>query len=55
MCPESSEDRGNWTVHVVMPIGKGIGLWNTQLWGLHEASAEIDMVCEDLVELYLFL
>ena len=42
-------------MHVVMPIGKGIGLWNTQLWGLHEASAEIDMVCEDMVKFYLFL
>lgn len=55
VCPEPSKDRGNWTVHVVTPIGKGIGMWNTLLWGLDEASKEIDMVCENLVEIYLFL
>ena len=50
MCPESSEDRGNWMVHVVTPLGKGIGLGNTQLWGFDEPSTEINMVCENTVD-----
>ena len=41
-------------VHVVTPIGKGIGLWNTQLWGLEEASTELNMVCDNTVNLNLF-
>jgi len=55
VCPEPSKYRGNWTVHVATPIGKGTGRWNTLLWRLDEASKEIDMVYENLVELHLFL
>ncbi len=50
MSPESSEDRGIWTVHVVTPIGKGIGLGKTQLWGLDEAFTKINMVSENMAD-----
>lgn len=38
-------------MHVVTPIGNGIGLWKSQLCELDEASTDIGIVCEHLVEL----
>jgi len=42
-------------VHVVTHVGKGVGMWNTLLWGLAKAFTEVDMVCENVAEDYLFL
>jgi hypothetical protein len=53
--PEPSKGRGNWMVHVVTHVGKGVGMWNTLLWGLAKAFTEVDMVCENVAEDYLFL
>jgi hypothetical protein len=39
---EYSEDRATWTVHVVTPIGNGIGFWKTKLWEIDKASMETD-------------